>query len=62
MLLLIAVSTAGCATDRMARNDCDWAQPMQSLHSMGSHPRTGVEAANAPTLPTIYLMGLMETS
>ena len=25
MLLLIAVSTAGCATERFARNDCDWA-------------------------------------
>jgi hypothetical protein len=29
MLLLIAVSTAGCATDPFARNDCDWAQPIE---------------------------------
>ena len=29
MLLLIAVSTAGCATERLARNDCDWAQPIR---------------------------------
>ena len=29
MLLLIAVSTAGCATEPLARNDCDWAQPIK---------------------------------
>jgi hypothetical protein len=29
MLLLIAVSTAGCATDPRFRNDCDWAQPIR---------------------------------
>ena len=29
MLLLIAVSTAGCATEQPARNDCDWAQPIR---------------------------------
>ena len=29
MLLLIAVSTAGCATDPLTRNDCDWAQPIK---------------------------------
>ena len=29
MLLLIAVSTAGCATERLARNDCDWAQSIR---------------------------------
>jgi hypothetical protein len=28
MLLLIAISTAGCATERLARNDCDWTQPI----------------------------------
>jgi hypothetical protein len=30
ILFLIAVSTAGCATERLARNDCDWAQPIRS--------------------------------
>ena len=29
MLLLIAVSTAGCATEQLARNDCDWTQPIR---------------------------------
>ena len=29
ILLLIAVSTAGCATEQLARNDCDWAQPIR---------------------------------
>ena len=29
MLLLIAGSTAGCATEQVARNDCDWAQPIR---------------------------------
>jgi hypothetical protein len=29
MLLLIAVSTAGCATERLARSDCDWARPIK---------------------------------
>jgi hypothetical protein len=28
MLLLIAVSTAGCVTEQLDRNDCDWAQPI----------------------------------
>jgi hypothetical protein len=28
MMLLIVVSTAGCVTERLARNDCDWAQPI----------------------------------
>ena len=35
MLLLIAVSIAGCATEQLARNDCDWAQPIRpSRHDM----------------------------
>ena len=29
MLVLIAVSTAGCATDPTLRSDCDWAQPIK---------------------------------
>ena len=29
MLLLIAVSIAGCATDPLTRSDCDWAQPIK---------------------------------
>ena len=29
MLLLIAVSTAGCATDPKLRSDCDWARPIR---------------------------------
>lgn len=29
MLLLIAVPTAGCATDRRLKSDCDWAQPIR---------------------------------
>jgi hypothetical protein len=29
MLGLIAVSTAGCATDPAFRSDCDWAQPIR---------------------------------
>ena len=29
MLLLIAVSTAGCATDPRLKSDCDWAQPIR---------------------------------
>ena len=29
MLLLIAVSTAGCATDPRLNSDCDWAQPIR---------------------------------
>jgi hypothetical protein len=29
MLILIAVSTAGCATDPLTRSDCDWAQPIK---------------------------------
>lgn len=28
-LLLIAVSTAGCATDPLLKSDCDWAQPIR---------------------------------
>ena len=28
-LLLIAVSTAGCATDPRLKSDCDWAQPIR---------------------------------
>ena len=30
MLLLIAVSTVGCATDPRLRSDYDWAQPIRS--------------------------------
>jgi hypothetical protein len=33
MLLLIAVSTAGCATDPGLRSDCDWAQPIRPSRS-----------------------------
>jgi hypothetical protein len=29
MLLLIAVSSAGCATDPRLKSDCDWAQPIK---------------------------------
>lgn len=29
MLVLIAASTAGCATDPRLRSDCDWAQPIK---------------------------------
>ena len=29
ILLSIAVSTAGCATDTRLRSDCDWAQPIR---------------------------------
>jgi hypothetical protein len=29
MLILIAVSTTGCATDPRLRSDCDWAQPIR---------------------------------
>jgi hypothetical protein len=29
MLLLIAVSTAGCATDPRLKSDCDWSQPIK---------------------------------
>ena len=29
MLLLIAVSIAGCATDPRLKSDCDWAQPIK---------------------------------
>ena len=29
MLLLIAVSTAGCATDPRLRSDCDWARAIR---------------------------------
>ena len=30
MLLLIVVSTAGCATEQLGtQNDCDWAQPIR---------------------------------
>lgn len=31
MLVLIAVSTAGCAIDPSLRSDCDWAQPIKLL-------------------------------
>ncbi len=30
MLLLIAVSIAGCATVPLTRSDCDWAQPIKT--------------------------------
>ena len=33
MLLLIAVSIAGCATDPGLRSDCDWAQPIRPSRS-----------------------------
>jgi hypothetical protein len=29
MLILIAVSIAGCATNPLTRSDCDWAQPIK---------------------------------
>ena len=29
MLLLIAVSIAGCATSPLLHTDCDWAQPIK---------------------------------
>lgn len=29
MLLLIAVSTAGCAADPRLKSDCDWAEPIR---------------------------------
>ena len=29
MLLLIAVSIAGCATDPRLKSDCDWVQPIR---------------------------------
>ena len=29
MLLLIAVSIAGCVTDPRLKSDCDWAQPIR---------------------------------
>lgn len=29
MLMLISVSTAGCATVPRLKNDCDWAQPIR---------------------------------
>ena len=29
MLLLTTVSIAGCATEQLARNECDWAQPIR---------------------------------
>jgi hypothetical protein len=29
MLLLIAVSITGCATDPLTRSDCDWAQSIR---------------------------------
>jgi hypothetical protein len=51
MLLLIAVSTAGCATERLARSDCDWAQPIrpsrkdvltrQTKEQIAAHNETG---------------------
>ena len=52
MLLLIAVSTAGCATEQLARNDCDWAQPIrpsrkdvltrQTKEQIAAHNEVGV--------------------
>jgi hypothetical protein len=33
MLVLIAVSTPGCATDPGLRSDCDWAQPIRPSRS-----------------------------
>ena len=33
ILLLIAVSTAGCATDPRLKSDCDWVQPIRPSRS-----------------------------
>jgi hypothetical protein len=33
ILLSIAVSTAGCATDPRLKSDCDWAQPIRPSRS-----------------------------
>jgi hypothetical protein len=33
ILLSIAVSTAGCATDLRLKSDCDWAQPIRPSRS-----------------------------
>jgi hypothetical protein len=51
MLSLIAVSTAGCATDPWLRSDCDWAQPIrpsrrdvltrQTKEQIAAHNETG---------------------
>jgi hypothetical protein len=56
MLLLIAVSTAGCATERVARNDCDWAQPIspsrkdvltrQTKEQISAHNESGTRICN----------------
>ena len=52
MLLLIVVSTAGCATEQLAQNDCDWTQPIrpsrkdvltrQTKEQIAAHNEAGV--------------------
>ena len=52
MLVLIAASTAGCATDPRVRSDCDWAQPInpsrqdvltrQTKEQIAAHNDTGM--------------------
>lgn len=59
MLVLIAGSTAGCATEQLARNDCDWAQPIrpsrkdvltrQTREQIAVHNESGVR--NCSDLP-----------
>ena len=47
MLLLSTVSIAGCATEQLARNDCDWAQPIRpSRHDMLSRQTKEQTAAH----------------
>ena len=53
MLLLTAVSIAGCATDPKFRSDCDWAQPIrpsrqdvltrQTKEQIASHNEAGAK-------------------
>jgi hypothetical protein len=53
MLVLIAASTAGCATDPRLHSDCDWAQPIkpsrqdvlsrQTKEQIAGHNDTGVK-------------------
>ncbi len=52
-LLLIAASTAGCATDLRLKSDCDWAQPIwpsrqdvltrQTKEQIASHNEAGAK-------------------
>jgi hypothetical protein len=53
ILLSIAVSTAGCATDPLSKADCDWAQPIkpsrkdvltrQTKEQIAAHNEAGAE-------------------